>query len=131
MNGNDIPLGNTPTPRSKQQNFRYKKFQIIPDTVMSSKPALLSGCDSERLGLLRVPSNVHRINLNETDHGQAKIPDPPPLPLTNSSFIGTYGPQLQGRGCLGPHVHFQSKTRFSASPGPCTPCALIEKTERI
>ena len=65
------------------------KFQIIPDTVMSSKPALLFGCDNERLDLLRVSSNVHSIGLNENDHGHAKIPDPAPLPLINASFIGT------------------------------------------
>ena len=94
------------------------KFQIIPDTVMSSKPALLFGCDNERLGLLRVSSNVHSIGLNENDHGQAKIPDPAPLPLINASFIGTYEPQFQGRGCLGPPVHFQFKPGSQPAQAP-------------
>ena len=85
---------------------------------MSSIPALLSGCDNERLGLLHVSSNVHSIELNENDHGQAKIPDPPPLPLTSSSFIGTYGPQFQGRGCLGPPVHFQFKPSSQPAQAP-------------
>ncbi len=48
------PIGQTQLLCDKGDKFTTLNFQILPDAIMGDKPALLSGSDSERLGLIKI-----------------------------------------------------------------------------
>ena len=48
------PLGQVELVCHRNNHYDTLTFQILPDDIMANKPALLSGGDSERLGLVRI-----------------------------------------------------------------------------
>jgi len=51
------PLGEVQLLCDQQDRYETLVFQVLPDHVMGSKPALLSGGDSEHLGLVSIKSD--------------------------------------------------------------------------
>ena len=52
------PLGQVELLCHRNNHYDTLTFQILPDDIMANKPALLSGGDSERLGLVRIESDT-------------------------------------------------------------------------
>ena len=52
------PLGQVELVCHRNNHYDTLTFQILPDDIMANKPALLSGGDSERLGLVRIESDT-------------------------------------------------------------------------
>lgn len=73
------PLGQVELLYQRDNQYDTLTFQILPDD-MANKPALLSGADSERLGLIRIESDtvfslspsVTIANCNEAQDTQAQ-----------------------------------------------------------
>ena len=74
------PLGQVELLYQRDNQYDTLTFQILPDDIMANKPALLSGADSERLGLIRIESDtvfslspsVTIANCNEAQDTQAQ-----------------------------------------------------------
>ena len=52
------PLGQVELVCHRTNHYDTLTFQILPDDIMANKPALLSGGDSERLGLVKIESDT-------------------------------------------------------------------------
>ena len=52
------PLGQVELVCHRNNHYDTLTFQILPDDIMANKPTLLSGADSERLGLVRIESDT-------------------------------------------------------------------------
>ena len=52
------PLGQVELLCHRNNHYDTLTFQILPDDIMANKPALLSGGNSERLGLVRIESDT-------------------------------------------------------------------------
>ena len=56
------PIGQVELVCEKAEKYETLIFQILPDTIMGPKPALLSGSDSEPLGLIKVQADeIHSL----------------------------------------------------------------------
>ena len=51
------PIGQVELLCKRNNSFEFLRFQVLPASVMQHKPALLSGADSERLGLITIKSD--------------------------------------------------------------------------
>jgi len=116
------PLGQVQLVCDQQDHYETLIFQVLPDHVMSSKPALLSGGDSEHLGLVTIKSDeVYSISSKITCVNNPNTPtDTPgyqhteqnprePSRLTRQAILTKYEDTFKGIGCLGPTVHFKLK----------------------
>ena len=57
------PIGQVELACEKAEKYETLVFQILPDTLMGPKPALLSGIDSQRLGLIKVQAGeIHSLS---------------------------------------------------------------------
>lgn len=89
------PLGQVDLVCERDNRFELLRFQVLPDEIMHNKPSLLSGVDSEKLGLITLDSNVFAITQDKAQP-----------PLTKESVLANFASQFQGKGHLGPPVHF-------------------------
>ena len=83
--GNSKPLepeGQVDLVCERQDGYVTLTFQILPDSSIGSKPALLSGSDSERLGLITVhPDEIHSLSSEvETTTAEHEPPRDPVFP---------------------------------------------------
>jgi hypothetical protein len=126
-----MPSGQVDLLCERGNTFELLTFQVLPGKVMGSKPALLSGSDSEKLGLITIHSaNVHAVSIqpktSEVKASKSKEVGPPgyqtssrstsatpptvapsPGKLTKAEILKSYAAQFKGRGYLGPPVHFK------------------------
>jgi hypothetical protein len=70
------PLGQAELLCERENKFETLEFQILPDAVMGLKPALLSGKDSEILGLVQA-DEVFSPSNTVTDVSDGQTIDPP------------------------------------------------------
>jgi len=111
------PLGQLQLVCDQQDRYETLVFQVLPDHVMGSNPALLSGGDSEHLGLLTVKAHevystcVNKLNSSIDTPGYrcTERTSPESLHLTRESVLTKYEDTFKGIGCLGPTVHFKLK----------------------
>jgi len=114
------PLGEVQLLCEQQDRYETLVFQVLPDHVMGSKPALLSGGDSEHLGLVTIKSHeVYSISSKITcvNDPNSSI-DTPAYQcteqnmhecLTRQAILTKYADTFKGIGSLGPTVHFKLK----------------------
>jgi transposase InsO family protein len=89
------PLGQVDLLCEKDDRYVLLRFQVLPDNIMKSKPSLLCGLDSEKLGLIALDSNVYSMtHVNPTSS------------LTKDQVLTRFASQFEGKGYLGPPVHF-------------------------
>ena len=78
--GNSKPLepeGQVELVCERKNQYETLTFQVLPDSCIGSKPALLSGSDSERLGLIRVNADdIHSLD-SAVDHLPSTQNEPP------------------------------------------------------
>ncbi len=74
------PLGQVELICERPDAYHILRLQVLPDSIMANKPALLSGTDSELLGLIKINADeIHRLastSYTETPGGK----DTEPLP---------------------------------------------------
>lgn len=79
--GNSKPLepeGQVELVCERKNQYETLTFQVLPDSCIGSKPALLSGSDSERLGLIRVHADdIHSLD-SAVDHLPSTQHETPP-----------------------------------------------------
>ena len=119
------PVGQAEVVCERETKFYTVLFQVLPDSVMVGKPALLSGTDSIRLGLATVGADeiYHLCSLvdNNAPNECKPVPCPStkpiqisptrklPVPgrLRMSDVLGQYKDVFQGLGCIGTPVTFK------------------------
>jgi hypothetical protein len=119
------PVGQVELVCERDSRFYTLSFQVLPDHVMKGKPALLSGTDSVRLGLVTVDADevYHLCNHIRNDAAPNECtPDPCPskpiqiprsrkIPapgrLSKEAILDEYADVFKGLGCLGPPVSFK------------------------
>ena len=94
-------------------------FHVLSDNQMTDQPCLLSGRDSEKLGLISFHPSVLAPNGEKNDAARS-LPTRPPLLLISDPFVKTYKSVLfDGLAHLGPPVHFEmSFTKDGVEPVP-------------
>ena len=118
------PLGQINLLCDRGNRYHDLVFQVLADSDIGEKPALLSGEDSESLGLIKIMAD-EVLSLSPdvvyaADQGQyqpspktIQIPLsrrlPPAGELTKDAILREYKSSFQGLGYLGPTVHFQMK----------------------
>ena len=121
-NSNPIrPVGEADLVCERNNQFYTLTFQVLPDDVMKGKPALLSGTDSVRLGLVKVSAdeiyqlkNIPKAHFHEHSHHtvpsmNARRQNNLPIPgtLARSDVLKHFGDVFKGLGYLGPPVSFK------------------------
>ena len=114
------PLGQVDLVCERQNKYYLVTFQILPADVMENKPALLSGKDCERMGLIKVHADeVHSLK-HQNSPPQSRVvnqnEDERPIkrvflskrPLEKSD-ITTHAENFSGIGCLKPPVSFTTR----------------------
>ena len=80
--GNSKPLepeGQVELVCERKNQYETLTFQVLPDSCIGSKPALPSGSDSEKLGLIRVHADdIHSLD-SAADHLPSTQHNPPGL----------------------------------------------------
>ena len=110
-------------------------FHVLSDDQMSDQPCLLSGRDSEKLGLISFHPSVYALkeeNAHDTMPTTRPLPTRPNLPLTKESFIKTYKSVLfDGLGRLGPPVHFELDPAVTPVQMPVHRVPLSKRKEEL
>ena len=104
-------------------------FQVLPDHIMGNKPALLSGKDCEKMGLINIHADeVYSLdpkNLKDSPgiQGKAKVDTvpsvhmnknfPPKRPLNKNDILTHFSENFSGIGCLQPPVSFVTKPNIT------------------
>ena len=119
------PLGQISLLCDRGNQYHSLVFQVLADSDIGDKPALLSGEDSEFLGLIKImadevlclaPDVMYAADQGECQSSSKPIHIPrsrrlPPAgQLTKDAVLREYKDSFQGLGYLGPPVHFQMKT---------------------
>lgn len=94
------PLGRVQLLCHRQAKYQILEFQVVPSTQFQNKPALISGIDSRRLGLIDIHADeVHAINTTSANL--------PCLTKMSKEDIIAATPHLwEGTGTMGPPVDF-------------------------
>ena len=80
------PIGQVELVCEKAEKYETLVFQILPDTLMGPKPAILSGIDSERLGLIKVQADeIHSLSSTVEASGTVE----PSQPTGDENTSGT------------------------------------------
>ena len=122
-------------------------FHVLTEEQMSGQPGLLSGSDSERLGLVQLHPSVYMLSSQTAPSQPAPVvkpkfanlpntsrtlPKQPSLPLTKESFVRTYKTQLfDGLGYLGPPVHFELDKDITPVQMPMHRVPLSKRKEEL
>ena len=119
------PVGQAEVVCERETKFYTILFQVLPDNVMVGKPALLSGTDSIRLGLVTIEADEIYHLCNHVDNNAPNECKPVPRPSTKpiqisptrklpvpgrlrmSDVLGQYKDVFQGLGCIGTPVTFK------------------------
>ena len=84
------PIGQVELGCEKAEKYETLVFQILPDTLMGPKPAILSGIDSERLGLIKVQADeIHSLSSTVEASGTVE----PSQPIGDENTSGTSAPR--------------------------------------
>lgn len=112
------PLGQVDLVCDYHNRYETLQFQVLPDSVMGSKPALLSGRDSEHLGLVTICAD-EICSLSSTVKNTPHQHDGSPalqqaaqrtaMRLNKQDVLSRYKDTFQGIGCMEPSVHFKLK----------------------
>ncbi len=107
-----IPIGQVDLVVDQTGKYELLRFQVLSDDNMASKPALLCGSDSEKLGLLTVNCKVYAVtSVGEEESGLEDMTDqqaPRAIgKLTKDHVLKQYSEQFKGKGYMGPPVHFK------------------------
>ena len=79
------PIGQVELLCEKHNKFDTLTFQVLPDSCIGIKPALLSGSDSDRLGLISVQTDeIHSLCSSADDNASTKWP--PRIPVYSTSW---------------------------------------------
>jgi hypothetical protein len=115
------PVGKQSLVCEGTNNFQILDFEVIASTDIPDKPALLSGKDSERLGLITFDKNrilasstspvtpprdsglpaIHTITDTQTNTSRKLIPGT----ITKNDLTSTYKDNFEGLGDIGKPVH--------------------------
>ena len=131
--GNSKPLepeGQVELVCERKNQYETLTFQVLPDSCIGSKPALLSGSDSEKLGLIRVHADdIHSLE-SAADHLPSAQQETPPG-LQASRPLDDNGAEQQMESMPGPpmamscnhlrQIHETSADLCDPSPSPSRP----------
>ena len=113
-------------------------FHVLSDSQMYDQPCLLSGRDSEKLGLISFHPSVYALNERKQVPSPSDtvptvlLPTRPALPLTKESFVKTYKSVLfDGLGRLGPPVHFELDPNITPVQMPVHRVPLSKRKEEL
>ena len=99
------PIGQIELVCERKSCFYTLIFQVLPDNVMKGKPALLSGTDSIRLGLVQMNADeIYQVNLQKHHPNKQSLMEGK---LTQQALMDTYSSVFDGLGFLGPPVSFK------------------------
>ena len=116
------PIGQVELLCEKNNKFDTLIFQVLPDSCIGTKPALLSGSDSERLEPIRVQTDeIHSLCSSADHNASTKHGDLPGFQFT--PLVDTNTPQntapCQNQGNLKTCNHLQQLHETTTSP--CNP----------
>ena len=104
------PVGQVELLCDRGRKFHNLSFQILSDSLMKDKPALLSGKNCEQLGLIQVKADEVYSLTNQKEPQNSQQPSkqlPPPGQLQKTHLLNTFNENFNGIGKLGPPVHFR------------------------
>ena len=123
--GNSKPLqqiGQVELMCEKAEKYETLVFQILPDTLMGPKPALLLGIDSERLGLIKVQADkIHSLPSTVETSGTVE----PSQPSGDENPSGTSAPPKNTEPSTQcnylQQIHEITTDQYHPSPSPSPP----------
>ena len=113
------PIGQVSLVFERKKKYHTLTFQILPSHVMENKPPLLSGNDSEKLGLVNIHADEVYALLCKTTSVKSTsdntlVPHvgnfPPKCPLNKNDVLNHFSTNFSGIGCLDPPVSFKVKS---------------------
>lgn len=111
------PIGKTQLVCNRNNKYELLEFQVIPSAQLLDKPALISGTDSKRLGLVEIHADV----VHATTAEQPK--------LSENDVLDSFPDLWDGIGCLGTPVQFHLKPGIRPRQAPIhrIPVAMQDK----
>ena len=112
-NGSAIrPCGQVTLTCKRDSRFHMIQLQVLPDTIMQGKPALLSACDSVAMIFLGLRQDmVFELGVDSSKAFRLTKPVsnllPAPGSLTKDMVVQAYDSVFKGLGCLDPPVSFK------------------------
>ena len=108
------PLGQITLLCEKFNKYHTLEFQVLPTRIITGKPALLSGKDSVRMGIMTINAdNVYFLQKTTTTKTTTPRKENRPLPtnkpITKEDVLSHYAESFTGIGCLQPPVSFTVK----------------------
>lgn len=111
------PVGQVNLLCERKRKYFTLSFQVLPDRAMANKPPLLSGKDSQQLGLVNIYADeIHAVDPKPVEQTQAPTTtanfstiSPLSRPLLKEDILSTYSSSFSGIGCLQPPVTFRTK----------------------
>ena len=117
------PVGQVDLLCERGKKYFTLTFRILSDHVMHNKPALLSGKDNQKMGLVNIHADeIHALEpkpLNHSPKYQLKPTQPtsnnsdhrchPPQPLLKKDILNRFSSTFSGIGCLQSPVSFHTK----------------------
>ena len=117
------PVGQVELVCEKSNKFETLVFQILPDTVMGQKPPLLSGSDSERLGLIKIKADeIHSLSSEVKRNAKGKCEALPSFQTLPRQVRGRTPPDATWANPTGTSLscnHLQQVHEVTADP--CQP----------
>ena len=115
------PLGQVKLVCERKNKFEMLNFQVLKEEMMQNKPALLSGSDSERLGVVNIFAD-EVYTLQTISKAEVK-----PGNLTKEDITIKYKDLFQGLGQLGPPVRFTLKENMHPVQMPIHRVPVMKK----
>ena len=119
-----IPLGRVQLVCSRNNKYTLLEFQVIPSTKLRDKPALISGSDSSKLGLVEIHADIiHALSTSSQSLSSDTVE------LSEANIKQMYPTLWDGIGKIDSPVNFKLKPDVTPRQAPThrVPVAMHDK----